>query len=465
MTPRLLSALLFVSFCLICLLITNPRMPPTGDEPHYLMAAHSLAIEGDLSLRDNYLNRDYHIFYPGELAKRTTFNPDRSKELPAFSPGLSFFLTPFYYLAYHYFPSFLVAFLRCLICAITALALHQLMLFFHDLSGSTKGIVPIIPAFALASPVLTYSNHFYPEVLGCFLVVVALREFHTAEGKPWRCAIILAVISTALMWVHPKYLALSIILFLLGVRRLSIASRNHEASLAGVRILHAVLSIAGIFSFFMFLNSEYGSWSPNRIYGGAQKETSLFELLTKEGFDRVLVMLRMIPGYFLDQRFGIILYAPAYVAFFPALLWSIHKEGTKLSPLIILFSAHFLLLSWGAQMGGYAPPSRHFVVMVPFLIIPILLTFSSWNRFQKGLFLSLAAIGWCIAALILMNYRLIYTNATWRNPDGYSEFWQHFRLEHILPRFTSSPPDYALAAIWITIAAVLSFLLYPRSKT
>ncbi len=464
MLPRIVSAVLFLTYCAICVLITNPRMSPTGDEPHYLMAAHSLVVDGDLSLKENYLNQDYRIFYRGQLAKRTTFNPDRSKELPAFSPGLSFFLSPFYYLAYNYFPSFLVVFLRCIICAVTTLALHQVMSFFQDLSGSTKGILPVIPVFALASPIITYSNHFYPEVLAFFLAVVALREFHTAEGKPWRCAIILALISTALMWVHPKYLALSIILFFLGVRRLSIASRNHEASLAGVRILHAVLSIAGIFSFFWFLHSEYGSWSPNRIYGGAQRETSLFELLTKEGVERVIVMLRMIPGYFLDQRFGIIIYAPAYAAFFPSLVWSIHKEGTKLSPLIILFSAHFLLLSWGAQMGGFAPPSRHFVVMVPFLIIPILITYSSWKRYQKILFLTLAAIGWGIAALILRNYRLIYTNATWRNPDGYSEFWQHFGMEHWLPRFTSSPPDFVLAAIWIAITIVIGFVLYPREK-
>jgi hypothetical protein len=439
-------------------------MPTTGDEPHYLIAAHSLVVEGDLSLKENYLNRDYRIFHPGELAKRTTFNPDRSKELPAFSPGLSFFLTPFYYFAFHYFPSMLVPFLRCLMCAITAFALYQVMLFFRDLAGSENGILQTVPAFALACPVLTYSSLFYPEVLAFLLLVIALREMHAAETRPWICAVLLALISAALVWVHPKYIALSFILFLLGVRRLSIASRNHEASLAAVRITHAVLSLIGIVSFFLFLNAEYGSWSPNRIYGGAQKETSLIELLTKEGVERLLVMVRMIPGYFLDQRFGIIVYAPVYIAFFPALVWSIHKEETKLSPLVILFSAHFLLLSWGAQMGGFAPPSRHFVVMVPFLMIPILITYSSWNRFQKGLFFLLAGIGLAIAGLILMNYRLVYTNATWRNPDGFSEFWQNFGLQHWIPRFTSSPPDYLQAAIWIAITAGIGYLLYPTAK-
>jgi hypothetical protein len=92
-------------------------MPPTGDEPHYLIAAHSIAIEGDLSLRENYDNQDYRYFYTGQITKRTTFNHDRTKELPAFSAGLSFFLSPFYWVVFHWFPSNLVSFLRCLMCA------------------------------------------------------------------------------------------------------------------------------------------------------------------------------------------------------------------------------------------------------------------------------------------------------------------------------------------------------------
>ncbi|HEY7161403.1 MAG TPA: hypothetical protein VH815_09085, partial [Acidobacteriota bacterium] len=216
------------------------------------------------------------------------------------------------------------------------------------------------------------------------------------------------------------------------------------------------------FTFFWFLNSEYGSWSPNRIYGGVQKETSLLALLSKQGIDRVWTMLRMIPAYFVDQRFGIIVYAPVYIAFFPAVVWSTYKEGTKLSPLLILFFAHFLLLSWGAQMGGFAPPSRHFVVMVPFLIIPILLTFSDWKFFQKILFLILATVSAIITVLILTNFRLVFTNTTWRNPEGYSEFWKYLHMEHLIPRLTSSPPDYVALSGWLAAVCIISILLYPR---
>ncbi len=464
MSPRLLTGVLFLIFCIVSLLVTSPRMPPTGDEPHYLIAAHSLSVDGDLSLRENYNNQDYRLFYSGQITKRTTFNPDRSKELPAFSPGLSFFLTPFYWLAFHWFPSNLVPFLRCLMCALTAAAIYQVMVFFNELSGSDKGIIPVIPVFALASPVITYCSLFYPEMIAFLLVVIALRQIHLSENNPLRCAIVLAIISTALIWIHPKYLALSVLVMMIGFRKLGIAARNKEHSLTATRILHILLSFAGLFTFFWFLHSEYGSWSPNRIYGGVQKDTSLLALLSKEGIDRVWTMIRMIPAYFVDQRFGIIVYAPTYIAFFPAVIWSTQKEGTKLSPLLILFLAHFLLLSWGAQMGGFAPPSRHFVVMVPFLIVPILLTYSDWKLFQKILFYTLALFSGVITILILMNYRLVFTNTTWRNPEGYSEFWKYFHLEHLLPRLTSTPPDYVPLAGWIAVVCIVSILLYPRFR-
>lgn len=464
MSPRHVTVFLFFIFCIIVLFVTSPRMPPTGDEPHYLIAAHSIAIDGDLSLRENYDNQDYRYFYTGQITKRTTFNPDRTKELPAFSPGLSFFLTPFYWLAIHWSPSNLVPILRCLMCCITALAFYHVMLFFRELSGSDKGIVPIVPVFALASPVITYCGLFYPEMIAFLLVVIALRQIHTAENNPLRCGVVLAVISSALIWLHPKYLALSILVMLIGFRKLAIAARNRGHSLTVIRVLHILLSVAGIFTFFWFLNSEYGSWSPNRIYGGVQKDTSLLALLSREGIDRIWTMLRMIPAYFVDQRFGIIVYAPAYIAFFPAVIWSTHKEGTKLSPLLILFFAHFLLLSWGAQMGGFAPPSRHFVVMVPFLIIPILLTFSDWKRFQKILFLALAVVSEIITVLMLTNYRLVFTNTTWRNPEGYSEFWKYLHMEHLIARLTSSPPDYVALFGWLATVCIISILLYPNFK-
>ncbi|PWT88795.1 MAG: hypothetical protein C5B54_10045, partial [Acidobacteria bacterium] len=79
--PELLFALiLFCFFSIIALCITSRQMVPTGDEPHYLITAHSIAVDGDIQLLNNYQEKDYRLFYPGELAKRTTANFDKTRE-------------------------------------------------------------------------------------------------------------------------------------------------------------------------------------------------------------------------------------------------------------------------------------------------------------------------------------------------------------------------------------------------
>src|SRR5262249_8246758 len=161
---------------------------------------------------------------------------------------------------------------------------------------------------------------------------------------------------------HPKYLILAIMILVVSLFQY-FQAKPRNLRLAG---LQTIVTLAGIFSFFVFLHSEYGSWSPNRIYVWWQKQTSLIERVQQMGFERVVVMMRMIFGYWLDQRFGIIPYAPFYIAFFPAILWFENRSRSTLRlPLLALFVSHFLVLCWAAQMGGYAPPSRHFVVLIP----------------------------------------------------------------------------------------------------
>lgn len=456
----LVAAKIFIFYVVLTLMVSSRQMPPTGDEPHYLMAAHSLAIDHDLSLRENYINGDYRLFYPGALAKRTTLSPDHDRELPAFSPGLSLFLTPFYWVACKFFPGALVPFLRVIICTVAALGIWQLMLLYlRYRPDASSTVFAVLPVFALTSPLITYCSLFYPEILAFSLLTLAVRCLDETSERPLLSGVGLSILSPVLIWLHPKYLALSFFLLLLT----TVYYYRIREKAARFWWLIPLAQIAGIAGFFLFLHAEYGSWSPNRIYGGAQKETSLVDLLLREGPGRLWVMARMIIGYWIDQRFGVIAYAPAYLAFFPAAVWSMRRYGSRMFPAFGLFGVHFLLISWGAQMGGYAPPSRHFVVLIPLMLLPILLLFSEWNRVQRWLFWILSAIGLVLSALILTHYRSVFTNATWRNPDGYSPFWSIFGLQNWIPRLTASPPDYAAAVVWITLIICLAWLLYPRA--
>jgi hypothetical protein len=446
----------------IAVFISSRQMVPTGDEPHYLMITHSLVQDHDISLLNNYQNREYRLFYPGLLAKRTTVSADKKRELPTFALGVSLVLAPFYKLAISYFPAWLVPFLRLVICSITSIAIYHLLSAYIVSSGSMGSALAVVGGATFASPLLMYSNQFYPEAFAFLLLAIVVRHFITPEEERLRAMKWFWVIPGALVWLHPKYLMLAMLITILSSFFFHRTIRSQDQS-PGLRVsIYMVLAIAGILTFFVFLLREYGSWSPNRIYGGWQKQTTLLELIREEGWKRLRVMIRMCFGFWIDQRFGVIPYAPFYVAFFPSLVWVFRNKLKLIGPLLILFGLHFAALCWGAPLGGFAPPSRHFVVMLPFLLLLMTFSFRESAPWQKGIIVILQGIGWTIAGLLLTHYRLMFSNVTWRNPDDSSSFWRWLGLEQVIPNAIATTPNYLLIGAWIAAVLLFSVLLYPR---
>ncbi|PWT94064.1 MAG: hypothetical protein C5B54_00615 [Acidobacteria bacterium] len=311
---------------------------------------------------------------------------------------------------------------------------------------------------AISSPILLYSSQFYPEILAFLLIVLTLRQLQDLDSHPQRSGILLALFSPALLWLHPKYLMLSLLIMAYAAFRL----RKQRAILSA----QVLISVIGLLCWFVFLHSEYGSWSPNRIYGGWQKQTSFIELIQEEGFERVWIMLRMMIGFWIDQRFGIVPYAPFYAAFFSALVYFILRVQSSLKiPILILFFSHYLALSWGAPLGGYSPPSRHIVVLLPFVLLCLSSLVPQWKTYQKYFFYGLVLISGLVSALILTHYRSIFTDTTWRNPDGQSIFWQTLQLQNLIPNCTATHPSVVLIFVWLIALIIVSAVLYPRTKS
>lgn len=449
----------------VTLTVASRKMVPTGDEPHYLTTTHSLVVDGDISLLNNYKEQHFRLFYPGLLAKRTTASADKTRELPTFALGLPIFLAPFYKIALTWFPTWLVPFLRLVICSVTTLAIYHLLAAVYSYSQSAQAAYLIVAGAAFASPIMTYSNQFYPEIFAFLLIIVFLRQILRIEERTRGTFLYLALVPGVLLWLHPKYLVLATTIILISAVLLARTYRLYQPKKSKwVLLFYILLAVGGMVTFFLFLYVEYGSWSPNRIYGGWQKQTSLLELLRQEGFKRIWVMVRMFFGFWFDQRFGILPYAPFYIAFFPSLIWVLRERITTVIPVVILFATHFVALCWGAPLGGYAPPTRHFVVMVPVLVTTIAMVVPRLSRWQVATLLSLQAAGWAVIVLMLTHYRLIFANVTWRNPDEVSPFWQWLKMDRWIPNMIATSPDYSIISLWLASTALLTILLYPRTK-
>lgn len=458
----LFSIVIFAAYGALSYNISSRVFSPTGDEPHYLVITHSLAMDGDISLLNNYREQHYRIFYDSILAKRTTASADKTREIPTFGMGMPLFLSPWYKAIYNQAPHKLVPYLRLVICLVAAIGIFQLVSFGLELSRHHGAPFFIATAAAFASPLVTYSSQFYPEIFAFVLLLTALRTINNRKNHPWLSTILLSLIPGMLMWLHPKYLALAVVLTAITT---FLIYRDHGRKISTMQIVHLVTALSGIATFFVFLQMKYGSWSPNRIYGGWQKQTSLFELLRHEGFERIGIMAKMFFGFWFDERFGLLPFAPFYVAFFAALIWCVRNRKHVVLPALILFALHFLPLCWGAPLGGYAPPARHFVVMLPLILAPIFLIVSRWSHIQKILFAVLQLWAFFITFRMFRDYRKIFANVTWRNPDGGSEFWPLLHLEPWIPNCIATNPEYMLILIWTAAVVALSFYLYPARKS
>ena len=71
---------------------------PTGDEPYYLLIAHSLVNDHDFELTNNFNNVDYWRYYPGELYPRHEAVTPKPILVSKHSLGLPFLIAPAYWL-------------------------------------------------------------------------------------------------------------------------------------------------------------------------------------------------------------------------------------------------------------------------------------------------------------------------------------------------------------------------------
>lgn len=176
----------------------------TGDEPHYLIIADSIAYDGDVDLRNNYANegrvlRIVNVFPLGAHAavykssgELRTF---RGVGLPAvLAPGLRLGgLTG----------------ARMVLILIAALMADQLYRLLRDLRLRRRYRLPAWAAAVFCLPVVVFSGQVYPELSGALLVIVALRVMVAGASRPAALALGSAA-AAALVWLHVRYLLLSL---------------------------------------------------------------------------------------------------------------------------------------------------------------------------------------------------------------------------------------------------------------
>jgi hypothetical protein len=332
--------------------VVIPRMlhaPIDGDEPYYLLVTDSIAHDFDLDLANQY--RDHVGSAWGRPDLVPQFGDPRGKNGEQYSrhePLLALLMVPGYLLA-------------GLPGAVATIALFGVLLvrstfrWMEDEGIADDVARAVFPLFAFAPPVLFYATRIWPEVPAAFLFVEALRGVRQQRAKRWLPALFALAM-----------LKLRFVLVAAGV----IASGRRKLALV-------ILIVPLVVIWF--------------LTGDATNVHTWRELIP-------IAPMAYVTGFcglLLDGMSGIAFQAPFYLfAIFALTQWKKTPAGFRTGILASLLYV-FYLVPRAEWFGGWAPPLRYIVFLMPVLALGIA---SVWDRISREA-IALVSL-WTVALVI-----------------------------------------------------------------
>ncbi len=440
----------------------------TGDEPHYLLIAHSLLADGDLDLANNYAEKDYEAYMPAGvvLDPHTVPGAKPGSRYSFHSPGTAFYLLPFYALGRLFGRDGLVLFVRFGMSLIGALFGLQLFLFARWEWGRESLAFWLWLLVSFSTPVYFYSIHVYAELFVGLFALTIFRHFRHKRPLPAGKLLVCGLLLSFFLWFHAlKYLFLLAPFGLYAVWVLVRRQRNFR-SLASFLVFP--VTITGLY--FVFQKVFYGSISLSTVswrgsLGTGESLSYLKWLLTGIPFR---FRWETLAGYFLDQRDGLLLYAPIFFFAFLGIIEMARRRFKGLLVLLFLTAPYVFVSAFLTQRAGYAPQARPLVSVIWALAVPVgyFLAYNAKTLFLR-LFNIAAGLGFFFVWLLLQNPLFLYQETTQGTTErGGGIFYVlsnlHFRLPDFLPSYIKvEETGWLPNTVWIGILAVfvIAYLL------
>ncbi len=433
----------------------------SGDEPHYLIMTRSLLADGDLDLANNYAARDYQAYMqvPAVLDPHVVGGRKPGGAYSFHSPGTAFLLLPFYALGSLFGRTGLILMLRFGMTLIGAFFVLQVRAALRD--GSAGGTADALTLLTLlTTPVFFYSFHVYPEIIVAAATLLAFRIFRAA-GPPARGRLIAAGLLTAApLWFHAlKYIFIIGPLLLFGLWMIWKKSRK-AADFAALLVPFAALTAA----YFIFQSALYGSASLSAVswkgsLSGSETLGYIKSLLTD-----IPLRFRVdtLAGYFLDQKDGLLFYAPVWLFAAFGLIEAARRKVKHLLWLLFISAPYVLVSAFLTQRTGYAPQARPLVAV--FWVFPLLAAHylsREKPRPYAGFFRTAVAASLILTALLLACPPALYQETTQGATERAGTLFTllgnlHFQVASLLPSYSKSAEGPWLPnTIWPALLALL----------
>lgn len=369
--------------------LVNQMGLPTGDEPYYLLIAHSLWYDGDLDLANNFAAEDYRAYYPRLLYPYHESQGTRPPGLYSkHTPGTSLLILPGYLLAG--WPG------AALTMALTGVLLStQLYLLAREAGGRRDVAFGVWAMLSLSNPVASYAPLIFPETPAALLTLYAFRWLRRWDEAGAGRRFLVGLGLAFLPWLHPRFLLLAGSLGLLWLWQ----SRREQCHWWLV-LLPILVSGSLFVAYHLHL---YGALRLNYADHGGSTD-----------LEGIVVALF---GLFLDQQWGLLIHAPVYLVAGVALirLWLSPPDRADANRLWLVILPYFgLIVSYRYWWGEWCPPGRYLLAILPLLALPLARSLAvacdppvAW-RYTLGL----ALPGWLIMAAFVLHPALMYNHPT-----------------------------------------------------
>ena len=388
----------WATFVGVMVLVLNLALVPyvartwqaTGDEPHYLLAAHSLVTDLDLDLANNYAQFDYLSFYVSkEIVRQVRYNA-AGQEILSHYPAYPILIAPAYALGGRLGVLLFQAILAGLLAAVAFKLAWQVSL---DLRASLLATLLVV----ISPPLLMYNYLVYPELIAAILVTAVLYHVLTARADRPALSLVVIVALALLPWLNRRFIPLAIALVPLVIwswRRRS-SWRGLITPMALTSITVTVLSIALIFWFNSLLSA------PVRADITAPSDsTALWSRLVRGSV-----------GWLVDQQRGLLIFAPVYLL----AIWGVPilvsdslrgRNRNWIITLPFLVTLGVVSVAGGFWIAWELGP-RFLIVALPALT-PLLAL--AWRNYGRNIL-------WNAAVILLIAVSVGNTLAILRNPE------------------------------------------------
>ena len=470
----ILRLVFLASFATYSLILFNGILPPlpfSGDEPHYLLITKSIVSDGDINLYNNYLQKDYWEFYPGEISRHAY--PGKKGITHLYSehfPALPLLLVPAYWcsdqlgkiipiLGINAPPERNIRILlaRETMTLLTALLVTAFFLLAWELTGSLRVAFFSWLFFAFSLPILTYSQLLYSEIPVALILLLVLRQAAFKKLDSRKSMFWTGLGIAMLPWFGVKYVIPAAATFIMVI------CLNWKTLLKPrprILFLFGPLFVSGAL-FFTFLLQLYGTISPIAVYVGvintkAISFTHNISFHVQEFFSTGI-------AYFLDQRVGLFIYSPLYILFIPGIAFLIRRFKKEGFAFLLVAGTVWAFCTLSNFRGGYAPPGRSLLPIVPILALFVSAAMA-WakSRAALHLFRILAILGILMVLLSLVQPQLFFheglSSASW-NRDTQAHLLTHFSNAGI--DFSRWVPNliYLPKFSWITLCLWLAAVI------